>query len=203
MMIPDRLLPEKYREHAFIAGGFAACPALASDMDVWVLAPCPFVSAENGRDGYDINDPRIYVHLQQARKKILDHLHTQFPRYAIKEETSVRVSQDSETEIDRQSIYHATVDHVSLKVAKLTIFTPWIQIMVTDASWVRQVLDGFDISTHAVAITGNGVQRGSHWTPITEPPVVIRSNDKTPERMVKICNRYGLKNPMEATTNVE
>ncbi len=35
MTIPD-LLPESLRGQWCIAGGYAACPALASDIDVWV-----------------------------------------------------------------------------------------------------------------------------------------------------------------------
>lgn len=108
-MIPDDLLPEKYRDQAFIAGGFAACPSLANDMDVWVMAPCPFTN-ETGAD-----DLRVLVHLHAVRKELLAHLHAHHPHYAITEEITTRTVKDE----DLDERYGSSLDHITIKVAKI------------------------------------------------------------------------------------
>jgi len=69
-MLPANLLPEPYQSTAFIAGGWAACPSLATDMDVWVPVPSPHVSKP------EPNDIRVLVHLHKVREEILKHLKT-------------------------------------------------------------------------------------------------------------------------------
>lgn len=59
-MIPRNLIPEDLEEQAFIAGGYAACPALAQDMDVWVFV-------DGGHENLD-----------EARNRVLEHLQTFF-----------------------------------------------------------------------------------------------------------------------------
>lgn len=44
-MFPPGLIPTEIEYRAFIAGGWAACPALATDMDVWVMADTTDVDA--------------------------------------------------------------------------------------------------------------------------------------------------------------
>ena len=36
LLLPKQILPPDLMQWAYIAGGYAACPALASDIDVWV-----------------------------------------------------------------------------------------------------------------------------------------------------------------------
>src|SRR5947208_1473633 len=83
-VIPDDLLPEKYREFAFIAGGFAACPSLASDMDVWVLTPYP---ARMHDDNIPFDDLRVHVWLQERRQELLEHLKAKFSSWRLTEYT--------------------------------------------------------------------------------------------------------------------
>ena len=56
---------------------------------------------------------------------------------------------------------------------------------------VYRVLRGFDISTHQIALTPQGVVKGEHWTPTNVPPHAFAGNANTPERMQKIAARYG------------
>jgi hypothetical protein len=56
-MIPSYLLPEG--TPYFVAGGWAACPALATDMDVWVLSRDP--AATTRTNVLDHFKPRLFV----------------------------------------------------------------------------------------------------------------------------------------------
>jgi hypothetical protein len=62
--------------------------------------------------------------------------------------------------------------------------------MVTDGT-VEQVIEGFDVSTHMIAITDYGVYRGPDWTPITCRPRAVNPNSGTPARLAKISKRFG------------
>jgi hypothetical protein len=55
------LVPEKWRKDAFIAGGYAACPAMASDIDLWI-----FVDDCGGK--YPLAD---------VRKEVLAHIRSE------------------------------------------------------------------------------------------------------------------------------
>ena len=155
-MIPSNLLPAN--TDWFIAGGYAACPALASDRDVWVTAETSDMDA--------------------TRERILAHLETEFEKWQI---VVLEPSQ-------RQEGTYA----LSLKVAR--VITPGVpcEIIVTDAENAHALIDGFDVSTHQIAILPNGmVVKGALWTSITERPIKLRDSDTTDARMVKIATRYG------------
>lgn len=158
-MIPNDLLPPGTR--AFIAGGYAACPALATDMDVWV---------------------QVYSEgeIEPMRARLLDHFRTSAIPYT--EETGTNENYGLDT---RRT--------VTAKCAKVYRRIP-IHVLVTTGG-VAAVLDSFDISTHMVALTPWGVQRGADYTPITETPRVLRQTPTTPARLLKICTRYGLTVP--------
>lgn len=192
-MIPEKLLPEKWQPFAFIAGGYAACPSLAGDMDVWVLAPCPFRNRhEPEKCAFD--DLRVHVWLQQRREELLTHLRRNYTRWQVAEETENR-------SVEHDGVptpYTHDLAHMVLRVAKITSHSLPIHLLVVDAEFPKQVIDGFDISTHSVALVPDvGVVRGSNWTPITDVPEVLRTNEKTPDRMDKICTRYGVRNPLK------
>ncbi len=148
MNIIQAILPKKYHDKWVIAGGWAACPALASDMDVWVL----------GIDDIDV-----------VREELLAHTGTSsgvfVGRYLV-----VQVQDEIRTAPGYE------IENVLIrKVAKLTAVNLSIHLLVTDAPSPAELLMGFDISTHQVAILHNGiVVKGPNWTPTNvlcfEPP---------------------------------
>lgn len=144
-----------------IAGGYAACPALATDCDVWV---------------YGVDDGPF------EREKILWRLRSQVAPCIVE---FVEESNDTEASTN---MYGG--DYIySWKVAQLA---DGRQIIVTTAESIQEILAAFDVSTHQVALTPDGeLIKGYEWTPITVPPVQIRSTRTTPYRMQKITARYG------------
>lgn len=162
-MIPRNLLPDDYYDGACIAGGYAACPALASDMDVWVFVPS-------------------YL-LEDARALILEHLSHYGFSYTKEERERQRAEGTDPGGYD--------VSGFILKVARVSLGHETIHILVTSFPGVLELLSSFDVSTHQVALTDAGVIRGGDWTPITEPPVKLKDSPTTDERMRKIARRYG------------
>lgn len=163
-MIPHNLFPEgtKY----CVAGGYAACPALANDIDVWVYG----VAADD---------------LQIARAELLLHIVKQDFHVSTEGGDNI-VSEEYESENQRCSI---------LKVAAVGIGrgngNMPLHIMVTDAKTPVQILQNFDVSTHAVALTPGGVVKHPKWTPPHVPPVALLDHKTTPARMERIARRFG------------
>lgn len=152
-----------------IAGGWAACPGLATDQDVWV-----FIGVEDSGDF-----PLRVKRLVDARRRIL----RTYPE--IQAETTDAVPQTPE---ELMAAYGDLGMFVQ-KVGKLGDR----HIMVCDAPDVKTLLATFDISTHQCAITSDGrFVQGADWTSITEPPVAYRMTDTTPARLQKIRERYRL-----------
>lgn len=150
-------LPEQYRADAYIAGGWAACPSLATDIDVWVLSP--------------------RANLYTLKGELLTYLATTH--------LNVEMLTDQPTKAEYAN---------TLKVAVINRhFKQNIHLLVSDAQMIEQVLENFDISTHAVALGPDGeVHRSTFWTSVAEEPVVNKMTPTTPERLVKIKTRYGL-----------
>jgi hypothetical protein len=176
-MIPRSLLPEQYHESAFIAGGFAACPALASDVDIWV-------SVEVGQ-------------CNAVRAGILQHLIDSNVSHQEEdgEGSPRRRFQDDRTLANSQLLstfegYHTILRLRRVASVELPGHTLPYHLIVIEGS-IDEVLASFDISTHQVALTTRGVVRGEHWTPIHVPPVVITHKYTTPERLCKVRERYG------------
>lgn len=166
-MFPLNILPEAYRGQWCVAGGWAACPPLATDMDVWV---------------YDLPTDR----LDAIRTELLEHLSAlrqDQPRgpYFVPGE-DVRAAQGYQ--------HPCTVKKVAV-VSQSYPAKP-IHLMVTDASCPGEIIGGFDISTHAVAIGHNGMVH-THFD-YTAPhvfPVQLKETETTPTRMAKIASRFG------------
>jgi hypothetical protein len=166
-MIPKKLLPGMYQEQWCVAGGYAACPALADDQDVWVYA----VPTED---------------LDAVRRVLLSHL------------SEWRIGRPRgpffENEMDTRTVAGYQHPRNVRKVAKVYIPYPAkpIHLLVTDAMAPGEIIEGFDISTHAVAIDYTGrVWKASQFTPPHLPPVKLLDTDTTPERMAKITTRFG------------
>lgn len=165
-MFPKTLLPEDTR--FCIAGGYAACPALAKDIDVWV---------------YGVSE----AELQERRAELISHL--ALNGYTLQTEDCLDVPQP-QYEHTRTTLKVGVVT----KGAGLPCGKP-VHVMVTSAETIRDILDGFDVSTHAVAIGSNGyVVKHPEWTPPHEMPALMTSrNEKSIERMARIAARFGHK----------
>lgn len=170
-MLPKELLPSDLMNSAFIAGGYAACPALASDIDLWVMAPPNQLGA--------------------TRKTIINWLETEMWPYEVQEDQRLSV-------LGPAAAYGYDVIAGKVAIVKSPHMTHPIHIMVVDRS-PAELLETFDISTHQVAIVFGNVVKGSGWTPVTVPPVMLRNTPTTPERMRKIAARYGHPVPFEIT----
>lgn len=171
-MIPKELLPPDLMGSAFIAGGYAACPALASDLDVWVYVP----RGDDEADGEK---------LDATRGRILVWLETEMWPYEL---------QDSNHLPEGAEVKEGVYPFHSQKVA--VVRSPhWshpVHIIVTTAT-PAELLEGFDISTHQIALVFGNVIKGSGWTPITERPKRLSGafNVSTEARLEKIAARFG------------
>lgn len=172
-MIPANILPAKYLQQWCVAGGWAASPAQATDQDVWV---------------YDIGP----TELEEVRLELLQHLadmrkQKKLPYY--KPEDANRLQRDG--------YMHPCI---VLKVAEIRPAFPAkpVHLMVTNAMAPGEIVGGFDINTHAVAIRYDGaIYQHPEWEPVTKPPMKLLNTDTTPARMVKIAKRYGHPVPLE------
>ncbi len=160
----EGLLPPKTKW--CIAGGFAACPALASDIDLWVYG--------------------VRTHeLQVRRAEILLHIAG----------SDFNVSTEGGDNVKSEEYEEEDFGISILKVGRIGIGrgngnTP-VHIMVTDAKTPLELLHHFDISTHAVAIDRYGsVIKHPKWTKVTATPVALREHSTTEDRLTKIIARY-------------
>ena len=163
-MIPAGLIPNIYRNSWCVAGGWAACPSLAGDKDVWIMDPNPL-------DG-----------LLGMRKAMLDHL---------KDEGFTFTEEGQE---QNQHGYPPSFGIIKIAAITEPDASHPIHLLGTLISDPLSLIGTFDISTHQIAITHDGnVVKGSDWTPINQPPRVISVNQgkpTTPARMSKLIDRY-------------
>lgn len=162
----------RYGDNWFVAGGYAADPKLATDIDLWITVEDTEQAAdEHARLQQWLADAGFQFEPQdmQALPQLVD--------------------------TNRKDNYGATEFVVVYKVAVITSwrgvwFSKPVHLLLTTAT-VQEVLTSFDISTHAVALLPNGqFVYGEHWTPKTVDPVILRDTPTTPARFVKIKARY-------------
>ncbi len=145
-----------------VAGGFAANPVLADDIDVWVT-------------GVDVED-----HLVIARSLARDLALAYGPRFEEQMDMGSYLGDDFATlrvgKVNRKNIEQGLKD---------------VHIIITNAG-VQEMVNSFDVSTHACAITAEGrIVKAPEWTMPTLAPTRMRTTSTTEERMVKICKRFG------------
>lgn len=162
--IPETLLPPD--TYAFIAGGYAACPERALDMDVWVLDTTG--NPEKTR---------------AALLLWLSDYHWVFGKET--HEEKFRADGPGYDEMDCRI----------LKVAVIPYYTTTIHLMVTDAPPLA-LLRNFDVSTHQIALIPSSrlpegdLLRGPGWTSLDQEPVQLKETSATFARMEKIRTRY-------------
>lgn len=172
--VPDlhpTILPPRWREAAFIAGGYAVDQDRASDVDVWVTVP----EAQS---------------LSLVRDEILAWLNDEVFDF-----TEQKDHQYDEN-VELATSYPMTLENY--KVAMVTgqagvEFVRPIHIIVTNGD-VFEVLEGFDISTHQAAVT-NPFENptfvpGPNFTPTNVEPVILKDTPHTRNRFIRIARRY-------------
>ena len=146
-----------------MAGGWAACPSLAEDQDIWILEPI--------RDLMNVRE-EILVHLAQQG---FDH------------------TEEGQNQVNTG--YPPSFGIIKVAEVRPSDRSHPIHLLLTSSATPEELIAGFDVSTHQIAITHTGhVVRGVNWTSITVPPVVISINKgkpTTPQRLRKIAQRYG------------
>jgi hypothetical protein len=162
-MYPKGILAPHREGNAFIAGGYAACPALAGDLDLWVWV-----------------DERKES-LSHAREQILLWLEAELWPYE---------AQGGLQQVTNDQNPNYPVQSMKVALVRSPYWSHPVQIIVTTAD-PNALLETFDISTHQIAIVFGNVIKGSGWTPITETPRILRMTPTTPERLERIAARYG------------
>lgn len=163
-------VPERWRSKAVVAGGFAADPARARDVDIWIPA-----------------DNRYH----EARTDVRNHLRKLGLEYTLEIEHST--TDDEERAEDYAHHLVATIPN--------GFGNRPVQILVSDAVNAQQLVEGFDISTHAIAKSlqpGTGgamrVTFAARWTGTRVPPRVMRwtTPEDTLRRLQRVMLRYGV-----------
>ena len=142
-MIPKNLIPEGMRY--FIAGGWAVCPALATDRDLFVQTTG------------DLTD---------TRAMLLDHMRAQ---------GFDLVEEGDENGIPTLDLIRTDYIMVEvMKVAKVSQkFAQDIHVLLTTGD-VADVLNSFDLSVCQIAITETGkIVRGDYYTHPYKPIYVV------------------------------
>jgi hypothetical protein len=174
-----KFVPEGMRDQMVIAGGYAACPELADDIDIWVLADDEFAGLTEECDRQEYLGTRRF-HL----KAHLSALGTE------------RVSaSEHDYAGDHKLVTTVTgLNNFSGYNKSLRLLDKKIQLLVVPHRTPQELVDSFDISTHAIALQRSRFTFGRGWTRLNQTPNVLRWNQpgKSLERLLKISKRYGL-----------
>lgn len=165
-----------------IAGGFAACPNMARDCDVWV---------------YNVNQDSMSGVGLRVRQDVLNRLR----------DLGIDFVEEENTPNQPHDFYDLGSGILCWKVASLK---DGRHIILTTAETILDLLDNFDVSTHQVALSSDGeLVRGRQFTPLTVAPRQLRQGTMTDARMQKIERRYAHFRPQgvgrrtkEATTAI-
>ncbi len=162
------LVPPKFQRDWFIAGGYAACHDLATDLDLWI----------------QVSDPD---QMSKARMQLLMFFDVAGFTYK-EQEGSAELNETEYNEEGEPFVYIS-------KVAEVTAwrgipFDKPVHVLVTSND-VHEILNHFDISTHQVAMLPSGeFVYGEQWTPLDVAPVILKDTPSTAERFIKIAHRY-------------
>lgn len=161
-MITLNCLPITFQHSWCIAGGFAACPALADDVDVWVW----------GR--YD---------LAESRQTILDHLKARHLRHTVEAvSTELEASQrygNLVIKIEKVAVVSGGGKPIHIMVTDAPC--PEALVSAFDISTHAVAFDN-----------NFGIAAALEFThPGELPRLMEHANDRTPERLGKILARFG------------
>lgn len=168
--LPECLMPPYHQ--VVIAGGYAACPHLAGDIDLWVFTDTLISTRDR---------------IIKDAKELGFHALVETP------ETTTEIIAPNDFGYDELGFQVMKVLSMPWWVEddKGQFRNCPLHVMVTNAPGVIGLLLGFDVSTHQVAVTPRGdVVYGPDWTPLDEEPVKLFDTSKTDARMQKITARY-------------
>lgn len=160
-------------ERWFVAGGYVVDPTLASDIDIWIQVDNDLGAAQDE-----------HAKLQQW----LEDAGFQFEPQDMwaAPELIAAGEPDNYGSTEFTAIYKVAV----ISSWRSIKFSKPVHLRLTTGS-VRDVLNSFDISTHAQAMLPDGrMLYGTNWTAKTEDPRILKDTPATPERFVKIKSRY-------------
>lgn len=172
-----KFVPPALREKAYVAGGFAIDPDRAEDIDVWIVS---------GESEPAMGHGRMHEHADAVRQHLVElgvikpYVFSEYVPYAGNGQERMLVE--------------------TIPAEATDLLTPKpIQILVSAATGPQELIDGFDISTHAMAKQVRGEScdcfwaRG--WTSSAVRPKVLRwdTPEQTLARLGKISRRYGTK----------
>lgn len=178
-MIPSWLLHGVLADRKWcVAGGYAACPALAVDIDLWI---------------YDIKDEDLAGRQSAIAAALEDSVGMWNRGRPHWPEKRFRFERENEAMV--LPIY----DQIENRIEKVGVLTlpscrkvKPIHVLVTTAPDPGSLISGFDVTTHAVAIDCEGrVWEGHYFTGPHIKPAVTRATPKTQARLDRICKRFG------------
>jgi hypothetical protein len=176
-----KFVPPDARNRMVIAGGYAAAPETAGDIDLWILGD---------KDG---------------------------PFDAFKIARYLREDVDCGSTVSRRAGYPnhnlvATVPGISkrwlnyeISERAVTVDRKSVHVLVTDLRTPQDLVDSFDISTHAIALRRGCFTFARFYTSLKVTPVVSRFDTpkQTLARLDKICERYDIKPRAEQRERLE
>ena len=163
------LIPEGYPW--FIAGGYAAVPAMAEDIDVWI-------TVQDEKEALAVKE----IIRNRAIERSLDW---------VREDSRELTVYSQNLTLLTMKVMKVMPDTASFSFPAFGAvrYLP-VQFIVTTGD-VHQVLKNFDISTHQVAIMPNGhIFTGPEWTNPLQPVEKLRENPNTAPRFARLTERY-------------
>lgn len=177
--LPAGLLPD-----ALVAGGYAADPAKAEDVDLWVIGVVDFDAVEAKIRGY----------------LMANHLLTEGPLLRDAErEWQRELSADLGDIIpyeDHPGVFRVVVDHIKSGVRRPDGRLLLLQIILSAQTSFLGLLRTFDISTHQIGYSllkpESPIRAATYTVPFEQPRVVnIERPHATLKRVERIFPRYG------------
>lgn len=159
--LPENLVPKVFSSAAFIAGGYAACPTLATDIDVWVQCE----------------------DLDEARTSLLAHLATNRFVYQPQDEAS-------SFEGDGCGYEDITANIQKVALVMVPGYKP-IHLLVTDAPPLMLLLNFDISTHQIALTDSGEIRSPEWTALDQEPLVVKNHDtSKTVERLARITARY-------------
>lgn len=168
-----KFVPQEARKRMVIAGGYAASPGTAGDIDLWILAD---------EKGAKFDPTAIWKHLRENVD--CEGVHKNRAAGYPHNNLVAAIPAHSKRWL-----------HYELSERAITVDKKDIHVLVSDFRTPQELVDAFDISTHAIALKGACFTFAKFYTSLGVTPYVARFDTPahTLARLQKICARYDLK----------
>jgi hypothetical protein len=176
-----KFVPPEARRRMVIAGGYAANPELAGDIDLWILAD---------HKGEKFDAQAVVKHLREEVDVVNVRRRAGYPNSNL----VAAVPGVSRRWLE----YH-------LSERAVTVDKKEIHVLVSDFRTPQELVDSFDISTHAIALDRSRFTFAKFYTSPRVTPHVARFDTpgSTLARLEKICARYGLRPRRDQLTRLQ